>query len=116
MRVKLEITDKYETEPQGKTIDKIFEDVLQDIHAEMNAISNEELHVASGDDVTVASILVSENNSNMNITLKCNYGSQERGYLVEIEISDSGQVEPETAEKVYDNLVTILERRAKIRS
>lgn len=116
MRVKLELTDKYELGSQGNTIDIIFEDVLQDIHAEMNAKSNEELNVASVDDVTMASIIVAENDRDMNVSLRCEYGSQENGYLVEIEVTDSGHIEPDAAEKVYGDIIAILEEYANVRS
>lgn len=116
MRVKLRISDKYETAPTGETVDKIFEKVLDEMHRRMDTRTNQDSHVATRDDLTTATVIIRKEEQDLNVNLKSEFGEQNNGYLIELEIRDSGNsVNEEAAKEAYEEIESILHDVTKIR-
>lgn len=116
MRLKLRLSDKYETAPTGETIDKIFERVLEEMHRRLETQTNQDSHVTETEDITSASIIIREDEQDFNVNLRSEYGEQNNGYLVELEIRDSGNtVDEDSAKKLYEEIESILYDVTKIR-
>lgn len=116
MRLKLTLSDRYETAPTGETIDRVFEKVLESMHRRMNTQTNQESHVAESNNLTSASIVVREDKKNFNIKLESEFGGQNKGYLLELEIRGTGDsVGKETAEKIHEQIESILHDVTKIK-
>lgn len=110
MNLKLKLSNKYRTKPTGKTIDKIFENVIKEMHRRLETQTNQDKpNVVETENETSASIVIREGKQDFWVDLRSQFGKQNRGYLVELEIRYSGKtVDEETAKELYRKVESIL--------
>lgn len=119
MRKKITAKKRFETEPAGRRIDEILGDVLTKINQRMDAMSNRDCFVTYDDEKNnaYAPINVRIDDRHINIEMSCEYGTQQDGYLIEVEIKDSGEeVNNDTIDKTANKIEEIILDTVKIRN
>lgn len=116
-RIQIKVENRYETESMSKTIDNIFEDIKNQIKKRMNVVLDENIIQKNG--MTSMTIIVRENNDEINVDLTSEYGDQNSGYLINIEITacenKDEDISKESVISVYSDLEDIIERSVNLK-
>jgi len=117
MNISVDGFERVETKPTGQSIEGVFQDIIQELNSMINIVSNSEGRVATTTEgVARLSCIVREYNSDISVSFESTHGSQNRGFLIEIEVSGTSSVTPDEIEELGDtirkaitNVVTIIE-------
>lgn len=88
MRVNVDGKSRIETKPTGQPIEGVLSDVIEELGTRVDIRSNEEGAVATTmDGLARASLIIRKNGISFNVTFESEHGSQNKGYLINVEVS-----------------------------
>lgn len=103
MRVNVGGQSRIETKPTGQPIEGVLSDVIEDLGTRVDIRSNEEGAVATTvDGIARSSLVIRKNDVSFNVTFECEHGTQNRGYLINVEVSGGERASTEDVQELGD--------------